>query len=180
MMEYRNSQESGNKKKREEAPSSTVCGGEAAERKREATIAYLSQVEEINRRIALKKSKIEIKRDALSVRSPVLSDMPKAPSPDLQSMESHLCDILALEDEVKGMEQKMANLKARMMGMIEKLDSMDEQLVLIQCYLNLKPNRQAMEALHFSRGWYLKLKAQGIDHMCLVLEREGELQRWIS
>ena len=83
-MEYRNSQESGNKK-REKAPSSTVCGGEAAERKREATIAYLSQVEEMNRRIALKKSKIEIKRDALSVRSPVLSDMPKAPSPNLQN-----------------------------------------------------------------------------------------------
>lgn len=114
-MEYRNSQESGNEKKREKAPSSTVCGGEAAERKREATIAYLSQVEEINRRIALKKSKIEIKRDALSVRSPVLSDMPKAPSPDLQPMESHLCDILALEDEVKGMEQRMANLKARIL-----------------------------------------------------------------
>jgi DNA-binding Xre family transcriptional regulator len=57
-------------------------------------IAYLSRVGELDRQIRLKKSKLEILRDALSLRSPVMTDMPKAPSPSLQSMEDRLCNIL--------------------------------------------------------------------------------------
>lgn len=136
-------------------------------------VAYLSRVGELDRQIKVKKSRLEILREALSLRAPVMSNMPKAPSPSLHSMEERLCDILTLEDEIKAMERELVMLKAEMMGKIEKINDADMQLVLIQCYLNLQSNSQACRALHYSRGWLMKLKARAIAEMDVVLTRES-------
>ena len=138
----------------------------------EAT-AYLSQVGELDRQIRVKKVRLEILRDALSLRTPVMSDMPKAPSPSLHSMEDRLCDILTLEDEIRVLERELVMLKAEMMGKIEKINDADLQLVLIQCFLNLQSNSQASRALHYSRGWLIKLKERAIVEMDIVLAQES-------
>ena len=138
------------------------------------TIAYLSRVGELDRQIRLKKSKLEILRDALSLRSPVMTDMPKAPSPSLQSMEDRLCNILALEDEIKVMEQEMSMLKMEVMSMIGKIDNAEMQMVLIHYFLKLLTTAQVCRELHYSRGWLLKLKSSAIEEMERVLARKGE------
>ena len=74
-------------------PISDSTGIWAAPEAHGKAIPYLSQVGELDRQIRQKKAKLEVLRDALSLRSPVMSDMPKAPSPSLQSMENRLCDI---------------------------------------------------------------------------------------
>ncbi len=137
-------------------------------------IAYLSRVGELDRQIRLKKSKLEILRDALSLRSPVMTDMPKAPSPSLQSMEDRLCNILALEDEIKVMEQEMSMLKMEVMSMIGKIDNAEMQMVLIHYFLKLLTTAQVCCELHYSRGWLLKLKSSAIEEMERVLARKGE------
>ena len=137
-------------------------------------IAYLSRVGELDRQIRLKKSKLEILRDALSLRSPVMTDMPKAPSPSLQSMEDRLCNILALEDEIKVMEQEISMLKMEVMSMIGKIDNAEMQMVLIYYFLKLLTTAQVCRELHYSRGWLLKLKSSAIEEMERVLAREGE------
>lgn len=162
----------------EASPSSTMKTYSAAE-KREAAIAYLSQVEDLNRKIRLKKNKISIKRDALSLRSPIMSDMPHSPSPNLQAMETRICDVLTLEDDLRRLEARMAQLKAEMMLMIEKLENLDSQMVLVTAFLNLRSTGQACKDLHFNRSWYLKLKSAAVTEFESVLEREGELVRWI-
>ena len=137
-------------------------------------IAYLSRVGELDRQIRLKKSKLEILRDALSLRSPVMTDMPKAPSPSLQSMEDRLCNILALEDEIKVMEQEMSMLKMEVMSMIGKIDNAEMQMVLIHYFLKLLTTAQVCRELHYSRGWLLKLKSSAIEEMERVLARKGD------
>ena len=137
-------------------------------------IAYLSRVGELDRQIRLKKSKLEILRDALSLRSPVMTDMPKAPSPSLQSMEDRLCNILALENEIKVMEQEMSMLKMEVMSMIGKIDNAEMQMVLIHYFLKLLTTAQVCRELHYSRGWLLKLKSSAIEEMERVLARKGE------
>lgn len=178
MIENTGNQVNSGVKQGDGSPSSTVYNGDTAAR-REATMAYLSQVEELSREIRLKKNKISIKRDALSVRSPVLSDMPKAPSPNLQPMAERICDILTLEDEVKDAEAQMAGTKAEMMTMIEKLSNMNSQMVLVTAFLNLRSTNQACRDLHMSRGWYLKQKAAAITEIETILDNEGELIKWI-
>ena len=126
------------------------------------------------RYVRLKKSKLEILRDALSLRSPVMTDMPKAPSPSLQSMEDRLCNILALEDEIKVMEQEMSMLKMEVMSMIGKIDNAEMQMVLIHYFLKLLTTAQVCRELHYSRGWLLKLKSSAIEEMERVLARKGE------
>ena len=104
-----------------------------------------------------------------------MSDMPKAPSPSLQSMENRLCDILTLEDEIKVLEQKMVVLKAEMMGMIGKIEDATLQMVLVQCFLNMRSNTQASKDLHFARCWFIRLKNQALEAMEQVLsEKKGE------
>lgn len=137
-------------------------------------IAYLSRVGELDRQIRLKKSKLEILRDALSLRSPVMTDMPKAPSPSLQSMEDRLCNILALEDEIKVMEQEISMLKMEVMSMIGKIDNAEMQMVLIHYFLKILTTAQVCRELHYSRGWLLKLKSSAIEEMERVLARKGE------
>lgn len=137
-------------------------------------IAYLSRVGELDRQIRLKKSKLEILRDTLSLRSPVMTDMPKAPSPSLQSMEDRLCNILALEDEIKVMEQEISMLKMEVMSMIGKIDNAEMQMVLIHYFLKLLTTAQVCRELHYSRGWLLKLKSSAIEEMERVLARKGE------
>ena len=137
-------------------------------------IAYLSQVGELDRQIRLKKTRLEILRDALSLRSPVMTDMPKAPSPSLQSMEDTLCDILTLEDEIKVMEQEMVMLKAEMMGVIGRIENVTLQMVLVQCFLNLRSNSQACRDLHYSRCWFVRLKNQALEALEQVLRQKGE------
>ena len=137
-------------------------------------IPYLSLVGELDRQIRLKKAKLNVLRDALSLRSPVMSDMPKAPSPSLQSMEDRLCDILTLEDEIKALEQEMVVLKAEMMGMIGKIENPTLQMVLVQCYLNLRSNTQASKDLHFTRCWFIRLKNQALEALEQILHEEGE------
>ena len=102
-----------------------------------------------------------------------MSDMPKAPSPSLQSMEDRLCDILTLEDEIKALEKELVLLKADMMRVIGRIDDLNMQMILICCYLDLCTNTQACKQLHFSRGWLLKLKAQAITKLDAIIDREG-------
>jgi len=169
----------------------TPCGGSGkavteasaigiwkAPRQNSPAVAYLSQTGNLDRMIRLRKSKLEIMRDALSLQSVKMSDMPKAPSPSLQSLEDKLCDILTLEGEIRDLERDQVRLKADMMGMIGKIESADSQAVLIQCFLNLRSTAQMCEDLHFSKGWLLKLKARAITEMEQVLEQEGELGKW--
>lgn len=159
--------------KGQNVPISDSTGIWAAPESQGKAIPYLSQVGELDRQIRLKKAKLEVLRDALSLRSPVMSDMPKAPSPSLQSMEDRLCDILTLEDEIKALEKDFVLLKADMMRVIGRIDDLNMQMILICCYLDLCTNAQACKQLHYSRGWLLKLKAQAITKLDAILDREG-------
>ena len=154
-------------------PISDSTGIWAASEAQGKAVTFLSQVGELDRKIRLKKAKLEVLRDALSLRSPVMSDMPKAPSPSLQSMEDRLCDILTLEDEIKALEKEMVLLKADMMRVIGRIDDLNMQMILICCYLDLCTNAQACKQLHYSRGWLLKLKAQALTKLDAILDQEG-------
>jgi len=154
------------------ATASAMDGVWRAPEKRNTATMYLNQVSELDKQIRLKKSKLEIMRDALSMRSPVLSDMPRASSPSLHSMEDKLSEILAIEDEIKALEGKKVILKAEMMGVIGKIEKTSLQMVLIQCFLNLRSNTEASRDLHYSRRWIARLKSQAIGALEKVLDQK--------
>ena len=147
--------------------------------RKDATVAYLSQVSDLRRKTDLKRSKIEILRDSLSVQSPQLTDMPRNPSPPASAMEEKLVRIMTLEDEVCQGEMKEAGLKADMMEMIGKVEDVQEQMVLIGCFLNLKPIKAVAGEMYLAESRVWKIKRSALISMENVLDGEGELERWI-
>lgn len=149
------------------------------EDRKNATVAYLSQVIDLRQKTDLKRSKIEILRDSLSIQSPQLTDMPKNPSPPASAMEEKLVKILTLEQEIGEGEVKEADLKARMLTMISKVEDTREQMVLIGCFLNLKPVSEVAGEMYLAESWVWKIRRGALGSMESVLDREGELERWI-
>ena len=155
-------------------------GGGAAERDRkDATVAYLSQVRDLRRKTDLKRSKIEILRDSLSVQSPQITDMPRNPSPPASAMEEKIIRIMTLESEVCEDEMKTAGVKAEMMTMIGKVEAVREQMVLIGCFLNLKPISAVAGEMYLAESRVWKIRRSALSSMENVLDEEGELDKWI-
>lgn len=149
------------------------------EDRKNATVAYLSQVIDLRQKTDLKRSKIDILRDSLSIQSPQLTDMPKNPSPPASAMEEKLIKIITLEQEVREGEWKESGLKDSMMAMIGKVEDVQEQMVLIGCYLNLKPVSKVAAEMYLAESWVWKIKRSAVISMEDVLDKEGELERWI-
>ena len=147
--------------------------------RKDATVAYLSQVIDLRQKLELKRSKIAILRDSLSVQSPQITDMPRNPSPPASAMEEKLVRIMTLESEVCADEMKVAGLKARMMGMIGKVEDVQEQMVLIGCFLNLKPVKKLAGEMYIAESRVWKIRRSALISMEDVLDEEGELDRWI-
>lgn len=160
------------------------CGtGERAEAtekdRKDATVAYLSQVIDLRQKTELKRSKIAILRDSLSVQSPQITDMPRNPSPPASAMEEKLIRIMTLEDEVCRGEMKEADTKAGMLTMISKVEDVREQMVLIGCFLNLKPISAVANEMYLAESRVWKIRRSALTSMEKVLDEEGELEKWI-
>ena len=162
----------------------TNCGtasvnATAAER-RDASIGYLSQVKDLHEKIDLKLAKIDTRRDSLSLHSPMLSDMPKNPSPPASAMEENLIEILTLEQDVEQLRRGEPELKARMMGVTGRVDDVNEQRVLIGFFLNLKSCAEIGIEINYAESYVGKLRRRGIDKVAVILEEEGVLGQWIA
>lgn len=153
--------------------------GATEQDRKNATVAYLSQVIDLRRKTDLKRSKIEILRDSLSVQSPQITDMPRNPSPLASAMEEKIIRIMALESEVCEDEMKAAGVKAEMMTMIGKVEDVREQMVLIGCFLNLKPISTVAGEMYLAESRVWKIRRSALISMENVLDEEGELDKWI-
>ena len=147
--------------------------------RKDATVAYLSQVIDLRQKLELKRSKIAILRDSLSVQSPQITDMPRNPSPPASAMEEKLIRIMTLEDEVCRGETKEADTKAGMLTMISKVEDVREQMVLIGCFLNLKPISAVANEMYLAESRVWKIRRSALTSMEKVLDEEGELEKWI-
>ncbi len=147
--------------------------------RKDATVVYLSQVINLHRKTDLKRSMIKILRDPLSIQSPQLTDMPKNPSPPASAMEEKLVRIMTLEDEICQDEKEEAGLKADIMEMIGKVEDMQEQMVLIGCFLNLKKISTVADEMCLAESRVWKIRRSALISMENILDGEGELERWI-
>lgn len=152
----------------------------AAAERRDAALAFLSQIIRLHDRIDLLEVKIETRRDGLGLHSPVLSDMPKNPSPSASVMEDKILKIIALEEEAEALRKKKPVLKAEMMEYIGKVEDDMVQLALIGLYLNRKSPDEVGKGMNYSGSYVRKLRTQGIRRMTDILDEEGVLQKWIE
>ena len=65
------------------------------------------------------------------------------------------------------------------MEMIGKVEDVREQMVLIGCFLNLKPIKAVAGEMYLAESRVWKIRRSALISMENVLDEEGELERWI-
>lgn len=96
---------------------------------------YLSQAYRLDVRIDSKIRQVSSLNDLAGKCTPVLSDMPKAPSGPTSRMEEIIVKIIDLENEINADIDRLVDLKAEIAGVIKKVANMEYQTILERRYL---------------------------------------------
>ncbi len=128
---------------------------------------YLSQAFHVDQRIDSKLAQVMRLRESATKCTQTLSDMPHSSSPNLQSLESTVCKIVDLENEINADIDKLVDLKAEARKVINKVDDPDQQLILELRYLCYKPWDYIMETLGYSETSIYRLHGEALKKIAV-------------
>jgi len=112
---------------------------------------YWDKAEQLRKRIKRKKHEICILHQrAEGMGDSGMNDMPKTASPELNKMEGIICEIIALEQEVKAIQQEYDILVADMQNRIQQIDNADARDLLTKRYLEFKPWKTIADEMYVS------------------------------
>lgn len=123
---------------------------------------YWDKAEQLRKRIKRKKHEICILHQrAEGMGDSSMNNMPKTASPQPNKMEGIICEILALEQEVKAIQQEYDILVAGMKKRIQQIDNDDARDLLTKRYLEFKRWRVIATEFGYSvqHTYYLHTKA---------------------
>ena len=128
---------------------------------------YLSQAFHIDQRIDSKLAQVMRLRESATKCTQTISDMPRASSPNLQTLESTICKIVDLENEINADIDKLVDLKAEARRVINEVSDPDQQLILELRYLCYKPWAEIMEALGYSEPTIYRLHGEALKKITI-------------
>ena len=108
---------------------------------------YLSQAFHIDQRIDSKLAQVMRLRESATKCTQTISDMPRASSPNLQTLESTICKIVDLENEINAVADP------------------DQQLILELRYLSYKNWEEIAEELGYGMTWIHKLHGRALANV---------------
>lgn len=123
---------------------------------------YWNKAEQLRKRINRKIHEIYVLRQrAEGMNGSGMNDMPKIVSPESSKMESIICKIIALEQEIRDVQQEYDILVADMQNRIQQVDNADARDLLTKRYLEFKPWRVIATEFGYSvqHTYYLHTKA---------------------
>ena len=123
---------------------------------------YLSQAYHIDQRIDSKLAQVMSLRESATKCTQTLSDMPRASSPNLQTLESTICKIVDLENEINADIDKLVDLKAEVRRVISGVSDPDQQLILELRYLCYKQWSEIMAELGCSEPTIYRLHGEAL------------------
>ena len=124
---------------------------------------YWDKAEQLRKRIKRKKHEICILHQrAEGMGDSGMNDMPKTASPELNKMEGIICEIIALEQEVKAIQQEYDILVADMKKRIQQIDDDDARDLLTKRYLEFKPWQDIMYEMGYSESTCYRLHRTGL------------------
>lgn len=126
---------------------------------------YLSQAMYIDQRINSKLEQVMTLRESATKVTQVMSDMPRASSPNLQRMENTIVKIVDLENEINRDIDRLVDLKAEVRRAIARLENPDQQLVLELRYLCYKSWVCISEELGFCESNIYKIHGEALKNI---------------
>ena len=118
---------------------------------------YLGQARFLDTRIDSKIQQVSRLRDLATKCTSTLSDMPKNPSPNQSNMETIICKIVDLENEINSDIDRLVDLKREIVGVIKEVENTDFQTLLEKRYLSYLTWEQIAKDMGFGIDNIFKL-----------------------
>lgn len=132
---------------------------------------YLRQLGRAEANIKAKKERLAVLRDiACSPTSPVLSDMPKAPSRNTSRIENMVFKILELEEEIRNDEDNLKREKTKALELIGRIAEPECQTVLISRYFKNESWEDIASAMFYTERWIYKLHGRALQELDAILK----------
>ena len=125
---------------------------------------YMAEADRLRRRIERKENEIRtLRASAEGMMGAGNNDMPKSDSKNLHKMESAVCKIIALQEEVSGVRLELDTLMSSMRDEIMCVDDNDARDLLIKRYLEFKPWKYIFTEMGYSESSCYRLHRYGIS-----------------
>ena len=127
---------------------------------------YMAEAERLRKRIERKENEIAMLRvSAEGMMGMGNSDAPKTDSKNLHKMESAVCKIIALQEEVDGIKQELDSLKSTVSKQILSLRNSDARDMFSKRYLEFKPWKIIFTEMGYSKSSAYRLHQEYIDEI---------------
>ena len=111
---------------------------------------FLEQAYRIDQRINCKIEQVSALRSLASKATSTITDMPGSPNRNIHRMEDIILKIVDLENEINADIDELVDLKAEIMKLIKRVESIDGRLVLEKRYLCFEKWEQIAVEMGFS------------------------------
>jgi DNA-directed RNA polymerase specialized sigma24 family protein len=132
---------------------------------------YLRQLARFEANIKAKKERLFVLKEmARSVRSPVISDMPKNSPSETSRLEESVMKVISLESEITDDEARLVAEKTKALEMIGRLKNPDYQTVLISRYFKNESWDQIASDMFFTERWIYTLHGRALQELDEILK----------
>lgn len=132
---------------------------------------YLRRLARFEANIKAKRERLFVlKKMARSVRSPIISDMPKNSPSETSRLEESVMKVISLESEITDDEARLVAEKTKALELIGKLKNPDYQTVLISRYFKNESWDQIASDMFFTERWIYTLHGRALQELDEILK----------
>lgn len=137
---------------------------------------YLQQAFRIDQRINGKLEMVSRLRESATKVTTNISDMPRASSPNLQTMEETVAKMVDLEAEINRDVDALVDLKREIIDTIGELDRPEYQMILESRYLCYKSWEEIALNMNVQLRWVYRLHGRALSALENILNRKEPIQ----
>jgi hypothetical protein len=123
---------------------------------------YLGQAYRLDLRIQSKKNQIASLENMIMNCTPVITGMPRNPSPSVSPMADAVCKIVDIKNDLKDELIQLLNYKISIIAIIHGVKNLEYQLILEKRYLCYQQWEEIACDLNYSVSWVLKLHRKAL------------------
>ena len=136
---------------------------------------YFRRLARFEGNIKAKKERLFVLKEmAESVRSPVITDMPKSSPGGTSRLEESVMKMISLENEINDDEVRLINEKTKTLELIGRLKNPNHQTILISRYFKKESWEQIAADMSYSLRWVHTLHGRALDEVDRILSERGD------
>lgn len=135
---------------------------------------YLQQAFRIDQRINGKLEMVARLRESATKVTTNISDMPRASSPNLQTMEATVAKLVDLEAEINRDVDALVDLKREIIDTIGELEKPEHQMILESRYLRYKSWEEIALEMNYQLRWVYCLHGRALSALDRILNTKQD------